>query len=161
MAIPGRSPGASARQRLALEYQAACRQAEQVQIDIDQGILRTTRCRLDQPQDPRLLEVSNRLSRVFALQGRGFFRRMPSLLEVELSQYVASVEKICHSHSELGGRLRLVQAVIMVFGRTPEFCGPNFFRLALISPESAWLLFHLRRKRRSGRQAMQDLLSKR
>ena len=147
-------------QRLARAYQGARRLAEQVQIDPDQGILRAARLRLDQPLDPLILKIKERLARWFTLRGKGFFRRIPSPLEVELSHYLAGIEKICRSHGELGARMRLVQAIITVFSRSPEFCSPHYFRLALISPESACLLFLLRQKRLKDRQAMQDYLSK-
>jgi hypothetical protein len=147
-------------QQLGREYEEARRQAEQFQLEPDQGILRAARLRLDQPLDPMLLMVKDRLQRAFARQGKGLFRRMPSPLHVEFSLYVASLEKICRSHGELRGRLRLAQAIMAIFRRNPEFYSPNFFRLALISPESAWLLFHLRKKRLKDRLAIQDFLSK-
>jgi hypothetical protein len=151
---------AEAQQRLGREYQEACWRSEEVQVETDQGVLRAARLRLDQPLEPRLLKAKERLQRTFARQGTGFFRWMPSLLEVELSHYVASMEKICRGHGQLGARLRLAQAIITVFSRNPEFCSPNFFRLALFSPESAWLLLHLRQKRLKDRKANQDCLSK-
>jgi hypothetical protein len=144
-----------AQQRLARDYQGARRQAEQGQIDADQGILRVARLRLDQPLDPRLSLAKERLQRAFARLGQSFFRRLPSPLEVELAHYAAGMEKTCRSHGELGSRLRLAQALMVIFQRHPEFCRPNFFRLALTAPESAWLLFHLRRKRLQDRQAIQ------
>jgi hypothetical protein len=149
-----------ARQRLAGDYQAVCRQAEQVQVDTHQGVLRAARLRLDQPLDPMILKIKERLARLFALRGKGFFRRVPSPLEVELSHYLASNEKICRSHGELGARMRWAQKIITIFVRNPEFCSPHYFRLALISPESACLLFHLRQNRLKDRQAIQDYLSK-
>jgi hypothetical protein len=149
-----------AQQHLARDYQAACQQAKQVQSETDWGILRAARLRLDRPLDPMLLMVKNRLQRVFARRGKGFFRRVLSPLDVELSQYVASIEKICRSHGEFEARLRLAQAMMAIFQRHPKFCHPHFFRLALTSPESAWLLFHLRQKRLKDRQAIQDFLSK-
>lgn len=143
---------AAARQHLATEYQAAQRQAEELQIEPDQGILRAARLRLDRSFEPPWLMAKDRLQRAFARLGQGFLRRVPSLLDVELSQYVAKVEKICQGQSELVARLRLSRAMLMIFGRTPEFSTPHFFRLALISPESAWLVFHLRQKRLGNRR---------
>lgn len=151
---------AEAWQRLARDYQVTRRQAERVQIETDQGILREARLRLDHPLDPMILMIKGRLARLFALLGQGFFRRVPSPLAVELSNYHASIEKICRSHGELGARMRLAQEVIKIFGRNQEFCSPHFFRLAIISPESACLLFDLRQKRLKDRQAIRDYLSK-
>lgn len=149
-----------ARQRLDRQYLALHQQAQQVQTEANQGILRAARSMLDQPPNPMTRKVKDQLARVFALRGQGLFRRVPSPLEVELSHYIDSIEKICRSHGELEARLRLAQAVMTLFGRKPEFCSHHFFRLALISPESAWLVFHIRKKRLQGYQASQDYLSK-
>lgn len=148
-----------ARQRLARQYLASRRQAEQVQTEAHQGILRAARLMLEQPLDPMILMVKGRLEKAFALRGKGFFRRAPSPLEVELAHYAAGIEKICRSHDQLGARLRLAQAIIRLFDGNSEFRRAHFFRLAIISPESAWLLFHLRKKRLKDRQAIQDYLS--
>jgi hypothetical protein len=151
---------AAAGQRLARDYQAACGQAEQVQIDVRQGILRGARVQLDQPLDPGLSILRGRLQKAFARLGHGLCRRVPRPLEVELDHYARGIGKICRSHLELGARLRLAQATIALFARHPEFCRAHFFSLALNSPESAWLLFHLRQKRLQERQAIQDHLPK-
>lgn len=147
-----------ARQWLAWQYLASRRQAEQMQIEARQGVLRAAQLMLDQPQDPIILMAKGRLQKVFARQGRGFFRRVPPPLQVELSHYAARIEKICRTYGELWSRLRLAQKIIRIFDRNPEFCSAPFFRLALISPESAWLCFHLRQKRLKDRQAIQDYL---
>jgi hypothetical protein len=139
---------AAARERLHRDCQEFRQQAQQLQAADDQGILRAARRLLEQPLDPGLLMVKDRLARRLALKGRGLCSRVPPPLEVELSRYVAGMEKICRSHGELGARLRLARAMLTIFGRHPEFCRPRFFRLALIAPESAWLCFHLRRQRR-------------
>jgi hypothetical protein len=149
-----------ARQRLARQYLAARRQAEQVPTKAHEGILRTARLMLDQPLDPMILMAKGRLQKAFALKGKGFWRRVPSPLEIELAHYAASLEKICRSHEALGARLRLAQALIGIFAGNPEFRQAHFFRLAIFSPESAWLLFHLRKKRLKDRQAIQDCLAK-
>jgi hypothetical protein len=135
-------------------------QAQQVQTEAQQGILRAARSMLDQPPNPMTRKVKDQLARVFALRGKGLFCRVPSPLDVELSHYIDSIEKICRSHGELEARLVLAQAIMTLFGRNPEFCSHHFFRLALISPESAWLVFHIRKKRLQDRQANQDYLSK-
>lgn len=142
-----------ARQRLARDYQAARGQAEQASIEPDQGILRLGRLRLDQPLAPTLMQAQERLQRTFTRLGRGFFRRLPSPLEVELAHYTAGMEQTCRSHRDLAARLRLAQGMMVIFQRQPEFGPPDCFRLALTSPESAWLLFHLRKKRLQDRQA--------
>jgi hypothetical protein len=149
-----------ARQRLARQYLASRRQAEQAQTRAHQGILRAARSMLDQPLDPKLLMVKGRLQKAFALRGKGFFRRVPSSLEIELAHYAASIEQICRSHDKLGARLRLAQALTRIFDGNPELRNARFFRLAIISPESAWLLFHLRKNRLKERQAIQDCLAK-
>ncbi len=149
-----------ARQQLALEYQATFRLAGQLDIDTGQGILRSARSWLDQPHDPLILAVRTRLGRMFALQGKSLFRRAPSVLASELSHYAADIEKVCRLQDDLSGRLRLSRGLMTLFCRSQEFCRPNFFRLAVISPESARLLFHLRQKRARDRQAIQNLLAR-
>jgi hypothetical protein len=145
-----------ARQRLARQYLASRRQAEEGQIDTRQGVLRAAAAMLDQPQDPMLLMARARLQKAFAWQGQGFFRRVPPPLDSELTHYAAGVEKICRTQGELGSRLRLSQKIIRLFDRHPDFCQARFFRLALISPESAWLCFHLRQKRLRDRRTIQN-----
>jgi hypothetical protein len=149
-----------ARQRLALEYQATFRLAEQLEIEAGQGILRAARSCLDPPQAPLILKVRTRLARMFVLQGKSFFRRVPAILALELAHYAAEISQICRLQGDLAGRLRLAQAVLTLFCRQAEFRRPDFFRLALTSPESARLLFQVRQKRLKERQAIQDLLSK-
>ena len=149
-----------ARQRLARQYLASRQHAERMQTKVHQGVLRAALLMLDQPLDPMILTVKGRLQRAFARQGKGFLRRVPSLLEEELAHYVTIIEKICQGHDELGARLRLAQAIIRIFEGDPEFRNAHFFRLAIISPESAWLLLHLRKKRLQDRQAIQDCLAK-
>lgn len=149
-----------ARQQLARQYQISRLQAEQVQAKAHQGILRAARLLLDRPLDPMILTLNDRLQKAFTLVGKGCFRRLTSPLDAELAHYAAGIEKICRSHGELEARLRLVQKIIEIFDQTPEFCCPQFFRLALISPESAWLCFQLHQKRRKNRQTIQNYLSK-
>jgi hypothetical protein len=150
---------AEAKQRLDRQYLALRRQAEEVRTEAHQGILRAARLMLDQPVDPMTLMVQGRLQKAFALLGKGFCRRLPSILEIELARYAARVEHICRSHDGLGARLEVAQEIIRIFQRNPEFCRVRFFRLAIISPESAWLLFHLRQKRLRDRQALQACLA--
>jgi hypothetical protein len=144
---------AEAQARLARDCEALGRQAEQAQMDAEQGVLRAARLRLEQPLDAGLLRAKQRLQRAFDRLGRGFFRRLPSPLEVELGHYAAGMEQTCRGLDGLAGRLRLAQALLLVFARHPEFCRPDCFRLALTAPESAWLLFHLCKKRFQARQA--------
>jgi hypothetical protein len=144
---------AEARQSLEDQYLATRRQAEQVLTEMHQGILRTARVRLDQPLDPGTLRVQGRLQRAFSLRGQGLWRRAPSPLQVELRRYAAAIGNICRRYGELETRLRWAQETIAVFAGCPEFCRAQFFRLAIISPESARLLFHLRHQRLQNRQA--------
>ena len=146
-----------ARQHLARQYLASRHQAEEVHLERRQGVLRAAESML-QPQDQGLLMARVRLQKAFAWQGTGFFRRVPPALNSELIHYAAGVEKICRRQGELTSRLRLCQKIIRLFDRHPEFCHPRFFRLALISPESAWLCFHLRQKRLQDHQAIQNYL---
>jgi hypothetical protein len=143
------------RQRLARQYLVLRQQAEQVHIKTHLGVLRAARLLLDQPLDPGISMVKNRVQKRLAWRGQGCFRRVPSPLAVELAHYAAGIEKLCRSHDELGARLRLAQQVMEIFGRNPEFCSPHCFRLALNSPESAWLIFLLHKQRLKDHRAIQ------
>jgi hypothetical protein len=148
-----------ARQRLAREYLISRRQAEQTRLKVHQGILRAARTMLDQSLEPLHFRAKDRLQKAFALLGTGYCRRLPSPLDIELAYYITSIENLCRRHDELGVRLDLAREIIKIFEQTPEFCQPQFFRLALISPESAWLLFRLRHKRQMDSRAIQNCLA--
>ncbi|MBU4448909.1 MAG: hypothetical protein KKD99_10000, partial [Proteobacteria bacterium] len=60
-----------ARQRLDRQYLALRQQAQQVQTEAHQGILRAARSMLDQPPNPMTQKVKDQLARVFALRGKG------------------------------------------------------------------------------------------
>jgi len=148
-----------ARQRLARQYLISRRVAERMQFSAHLGVLRTARALLDQPLDPPVLLVKERLQKGFAYLGTAYFRRLPSPLDVELDYYVDRIAALARRLNELEVRLRLAQEIFRIFKRTPEFCHRQFFRLALISPESAWLLIQMRTKRHQNRQAIQDCLA--
>lgn len=149
----------AARQRLARQYLISRRVAERLQFSAHLGVLRTARALLDQPLDPPVLLVKERLQKGFAYLGTAYFRRLPAPLDVEVDYYIARIKKLGQSHGKLEVRLRLAQEILVIFERTPEFCHRQFFRLALVSPESAWLLCQLRTKRHQNRQAIQDCLA--
>jgi len=142
---------AAARRRLEHQYQATRGQAGEVLAEVHQGILQTARVMLDQPPDPGISRVQGRLQKAFALRGQGFWQRTPPTLQVELRGYTADIKEICRRYGELENRLRLTQAIIRIFAGNPEFCRVRFFRLAAISPESAWLLLLLRNQRLKNR----------
>lgn len=149
---------AAARQGLERQYLLTRYLAEKVLTDPHQGILRTARSRLDRPPVPRLAPAQGRLEKFFNQRGRGFCRPAPLPLQAELRDYAALVGEICRSYGELEARLKTAQEILKVFAGNPEFCRAHFFRLALISPESAWLCFHLRSQRLRERQTRQHLL---
>lgn len=149
---------AQARQGLERQYLATRGLAEEGLAEVHEGILRRARAMLDQPLDPEVLKAQRRLEQAFALRGQGFCRRAPEPLQVELRRLSAGVGEICRNYGDLETRLRLAQEIIRVFAGNPEFCRSHFFRLALISPESARLLFHLRNQRLRDRQAIQGHL---
>jgi hypothetical protein len=148
-----------ARQRLARQYLISRRLAERMQFSAHLGVLRTARSLLDQPLDPPVLMVKERLDKGFAYLGADYFRRLPSPLNVELEYYIKKITALGRRLGELELRLRLTQEIFRIFERTPEFCHRQFFRLAFTSPESAWLLIQIRTKRHQNRQAMQDCLA--
>ena len=145
-----------ARQQLVRQYLDTQQQAQEGQIEDEQGVLRAARQLLEHPLEAKLLTVKDRLARIFALRGSGLFRRLPAPLRIDLSHYGAGVGNICRRYGEMVVRLRLAQTMMVIFARHQEFFDPHFFRLALIAPESAWLCFHLRQKRLTDQQIMQD-----
>jgi hypothetical protein len=149
----------TARQRLARQYLITRGVAERLQFAANLGVLRTARTLLDQPLDPPVLLVKERLHKGFAYLGTAYCRRLPPPLDMELDYYLSKIDQLGRSHGELEVRLRLAQEILAIFERTPEFCQRRFFHLALVAPESAWLLCRLRTKRHQNRQAFQNCLA--
>ena len=148
-----------ARQRLARQYLISRRLAERMQFSARLGVLRMARSLLDQPLDPPVLMVKERLEKGFAYLGAAYFRWLPSPLDVELEYYIARITAVGRRLGEFEVRLRLAQEIFRIFEQTPEFCYRQFFRLAFTSLESAWLLIQIRTKRHQNRQAIQDCLA--
>lgn len=132
---------------------------EAVGLQTNQGLLEAVRLVLDQPLDPSALKTHNHLKKAFAILGKSFFRQVPAALQMEAGRYAGHIEVVCHQYEKLSARLVSAQKIIAIFRRTPEFDHSQAYRLALISPEAAWLFYHLRQKRLAERQAKADCLA--
>jgi hypothetical protein len=149
----------AAQQRLERQYQILCREVESVPLEPDQGLLRAARLTLGQSQDPLTLKAQNRLKKAFAILGKGFFRPVPAGLQIEIRRYAAGIRAACQSYDEMGLRLQFAQKIISLFRRNPESGGAPVCRLALVSPEAALLVDHLRQKRLEEHQTRQNSLA--
>ncbi|MFW6123108.1 MAG: hypothetical protein ACOC6L_02595 [Thermodesulfobacteriota bacterium] len=145
-----------ARQELGGRYVEVLRVAESLHLDPDMGLLRTVRLALDRPLDPPVAQARDRLQKAFAFLGKSFWRPVPDSLQLELKRYASHLETLCLKYEELGTRLFLVQKIIDLWQRDPAWGDPQNFRLALISPDAAWLFHQLREKRGAERQARKE-----
>lgn len=150
----------AARQELARRYLDLRRVAESIRLEPDQGVLRVARLALDQPLDPMGLKSHNHLKKAFAILGKSFFRQAPAALQMESRLYASHIDALCRKYEEMGTRLVSAQKIIDIFRRTPAWGGSHYFRLALISPEAAWLLNQLRERRWAEHQARENCLAR-
>lgn len=150
----------AARQELERRYLDVLRLAESQHLDQDQGVLRAARLALDQPPDPLLLQVRNRLQKAFALLGKSFWRPAPASLQTESRRYAGLLEALGRKYEELGNRLVAAQKILDILLQDPATEGLQDFRLALVSPAAARLLEQLREKRLAERQARNDCLAR-
>lgn len=146
----------AARQELGGRYVEVLRVAESLHLDQDMGLLRTTRLALDRPLDPPVAQARDRLQKAFAFLGKSFWRPVPDSLHLEFRRYAGHLENLCLKYEELGARLFLVLKIIDLWQRDPAWGDPKNFRLALISPDAAWLFHQLREKRWAERQARKE-----
>ncbi len=150
----------AARQELERRYLSLHQEVESVHIEPYQGLLRAARLALDQPLDPPALKAHNRLKKAFAILGKSLFRQAPAALQMETRRYACHIDAVCRNYEEMGARLLSAQKIIGIFRRNPEFGSTQAFRLALISPEAAWLFYHLRERRLAERQARENCLAR-
>jgi len=146
----------AARHELERRYVDVLRVVESLHLDQDMGLLRTARLALDQPLDPLVLKVHERLQKAFAFLGKSFWRPMPISLQLESRGYAGHIEELCRKYEKIGARLVLARKIIDLFRLNSDPGNIQDFRLALISPEAAWLLHQLREKRDIERQARED-----
>jgi len=148
----------AARQELERQYVDLRQAAESLHLDLDQGLLRAARLALDQPPDPLLHKAYTRLHQDFAFLGNSFWRQTPAALQMELRRYAGHLEALCWKYEEMAARLVSAQEIIDILQRHPVLGTSENLRLALISPEAAWLFYQLREKRLVERQARDDCL---
>jgi len=150
----------AARQGLEDRYMDVLRLVESLHLDPDMGLLRTARLALDQPLAPLVLQARNRLHKAFALLGKSFWRPAPTPLQMEFRRYAGHLEALCRQYEELGARLVSAQKIIDLFRQTPPWDSIPNLRLALISPEAAWLFHQLRERGLAERQARDHCLAR-
>ena len=148
----------AARKKLERRYLDLRQLVESVHLEPNQGLLRTARLVLDRPFDPLGFKVHSQLEKAFAILGTSFFRQMPAALQIEMRRYACHIETVCRKYDEMGARLLSAQKVIGIFRHDPSFGTTQDFRLALISPEAAWLSCHLRQRRLAERQTRENCL---
>lgn len=148
----------TARQEMERRYLDLRQAAESLNLDPDQGLLRAARLALDRPSDPLVRKAHNRLHQDFAFLGQSFWRQAPAALQMELRRYAGHIEAWCRKCEEMAGRLVSAQEIIDILQQNPVLGTTENLRLALISPEAAWLLYQLREKRLVERQARDDCL---
>ena len=146
----------AARQELGGRYVEVLRVAESLHLDQDMGLLRTARLALDQPLDPVVTQARGRVQTALAFLGKSFWRPVPDSLQLEFRRYAGHLETLCLKYEELGARLVLAQKIIDLWQRDPAWGDPKNFRLALISPDAAWLFHQLREKQCTERQARKE-----
>jgi hypothetical protein len=149
----------AAQQRLERLYLILWREAESVPLEPDQGLLREAQGALDRSHDPLTLEAHNRLRKAFAILGKSFLRRTPPDLQKELRRYAVRINAVCRGYEEMSLRLQFAQKIISLFRQNPEAGGVPACRLALISPEAALLVDHLRLRRLEEHQSRQHCLA--
>jgi len=150
----------AARQELGGRYVEVLRVAESLHLDQDMGLLRTARLALDRPLDPPVAQARDRLQKAFAFLGKSFWRPVPDSLHLAFRRYAGHLETLCLKYEELGARLVLAQKIIDLWRQDPARGDPQHFRLALISPDAAWLFHQLQEKREAECQARKECLTR-
>jgi len=148
----------AAREELARRHQDLCRVAESLQVKPNLGILRAAQLALDTPLDPVALKSRRHLEKAFAFLGKSLGRRAPAALQRETRRYAGHVDEMCRTYGEVGARLLSAGKIIDIFRLNPEFGAADNYRLALISPEAAWLVYHLQQNRAVERLANKNCL---
>ena len=102
----------AASEELNHQYLALLHKAASFPINKEQGLLRLASTILRQPLDSETLQLQERLSYAFTLLGRGFFRRSPTPLQLDIFQYADRVQEICSRFKSLGTKLSLARKIL-------------------------------------------------
>jgi hypothetical protein len=137
----------AAREELNHQYLALLHKAEALQLETRLGLLHSASHLLNQPLDPQTFQLRQRLKHAFAILGKGFCRRSPTSLQLDILKYADRLEEICRHCHHLSVRLRLTQKVFDSLPRDPSRSDPQSFRLALSNPEAVWISLLLRQRR--------------
>ncbi len=117
----------AAREELNQQYLALLQEAEAAHLDTGSGLLQAAPVMLNQPLDARTHQAQHRLNNAFALLGKGFFRRAPTSLQLDIRHYAAHIDDICRHYHRLSARLRLARQVIQVLQQNPELTDTPIF----------------------------------
>jgi hypothetical protein len=136
----------AAREDLNHQYLALLHKAEALQLDTRLGLLSSTSCLLNQPLDSQTFQLQQRLKQALVILGKGFFRRSPTSVQLDILKYADRLEEICRQCHHLSVRLRLVHKVFDSWHQHPDLSNPQSLRLALFNPEAVWTSLLLRQR---------------
>lgn len=143
----------AARRELNHQYMALLQKTEACQLSTNGGLLRTAAAILHHPFDSSTLHLRERLSNAFAILEKGFFRRCPTTLHLDIVRYVDSIKAICRRLDLLGARLRLAHKILSNLPHV-QHISKQYFNLALINPEAVWVSVLLQQRRLLTRQTI-------
>ena len=133
------------------QYLALLHKAAIFPIDKQQGLLRLTSSLLRHPLDIETLRLQERLSHAFAFLGRGFFRRSPTSLQLDIFQYADRVQEKCLQFERLGTKLSVALKVLEILQQNKKIAQP-YLKRTLIDPEGVWITLLLQQRYRLTRQ---------
>jgi hypothetical protein len=136
----------AAREELNHQYLDLLHKAEALQLDTRHGLLRSTSCLLNQPLDSQTCQLQQRLKQALIILGKGFFRRSPTAVQLDILKYADRLEEICRKCHHLSARLRLTQKVFDSWRQHPDLSNPQSLCLALSNPEAVWISLLLRQR---------------
>jgi hypothetical protein len=149
---------AGALEKLNHQYLALLHKAADFPIDKQQGLLRLTSSILRHPMDIETLQLQERLSHAFAFLGRGFFRRSPTSLQLDIFQYADRVQAICLQFESLGTKLCLAGKVLDILKQNKKIAR-NYLNRTLLDPEAVWMTLLLQQRYRLTRQNVEFSLN--
>jgi hypothetical protein len=150
---------AAASEELNHEYLALLHKAAGFLIDKEQGLLRLASAILCQPLDSETLRLQERLNYAFTFLGRGFCRRSPIPLQLDIFQYTDQVQKICSQLQKLSGKLSLARKILSILQQNRKIAR-HYLKRTLIDPEAVWITLLLRQRYRLTHQNLELYLHK-
>ena len=145
---------AAASEELNHQYLALLHKAASFPIDKEQGLLRLASAILRQPLDSETLRLQERLSYAFTFLGRGFFRRSPTPLQLDIFQYADRVQEICSQFKSLGTKLSLARKILGILQQNQKIAR-HYLSRTLIDPEAVWMTLLLQQRYRLTHQNLE------